>query len=196
MDNWKNKFDNLVRKMEGVSSNMGIYPQAIKGMGEEKDYEQRDGYKNGWNAAVLNYGQSLSKAVFEAMDEQTNQDTEMLLASGLLEVYQDGYYINVGDTFAWACADAESVSKEQIPEVARLFKDYGWCGVLYWVAILQRKGETSEFYDINRFIEFVKFEEDFKKVIPESSKRAYIKDKDAIDIVTKFREGQLNVVSP
>jgi hypothetical protein len=61
-----------------------------------------------------------------------------------------------------------------LPEVARLFWNYGWCGILYWMS--ERHDQMkSEFHDINRFVEFVRREEDIRKEVPDSSERAYVK---------------------
>jgi hypothetical protein len=82
--------------------------------------------------------------------------------------------LNMNDTWAWACADAEYVPDEELPEVSRLFFCYGWCGILYWVS--ERNGhESSEFHDINRFIEFVRNEEAIRTEVPGESARAYAK---------------------
>lgn len=82
--------------------------------------------------------------------------------------------LNMNDVWGWATADGEYVEDEELPEVARLFWDYGWCGILYWVS--EKRGHMkSEFEDNNRFIEFVRNEEAIKKEIPGSSERAYAK---------------------
>lgn len=79
--------------------------------------------------------------------------------------------LNMNDTWAWACADGEYVPDEDLPEVARLFWQYGHCGILYWVS--ERTGVKSEFHDINRFVEFVRNEELIRADEPSPSKRAY-----------------------
>lgn len=82
--------------------------------------------------------------------------------------------LNMNDTWAWACADGEYVPDEKLPEVAALFWRYGWAGILYWVS-KQNNWCRSEFYDNNRFIDFVKHEEDLIREIPDLDKRAYKK---------------------
>ena len=82
--------------------------------------------------------------------------------------------INISDTWGWACADGEYVPDKDLPEVAQLFRAYGWCGILYWVSE-RREQMTSEFCDINRFIEFVRHEEAIKKEVSDDSGRAYAK---------------------
>ena len=80
--------------------------------------------------------------------------------------------LNMNDTWGWACADGEYVPDEELPEVARLFWAYGHCGLLYWVS--ERNDQRrSEFHDINRAIEFVRYEEHIRKTIPNDTKRAY-----------------------
>ena len=82
--------------------------------------------------------------------------------------------LDMNDVWGWACADAEDVPNEELPELASLFLQYGWCGVLYWVSE-RRDGMQSEFEDINRFVDFVRHEEQIAKEVPESSQRAYTK---------------------
>lgn len=80
--------------------------------------------------------------------------------------------LNLNDAFYWACADGEYVPDEELPEVARLFHSYGMCGIYYWVA-KNRNVYKVEFVDINRFIDFVKHEEDNIKEEPDWDKRGY-----------------------
>ncbi len=82
--------------------------------------------------------------------------------------------LNMNDVWGWACADGEYVPDDKLPELAALFYRYGWAGVLYWVSE-QNGGMRSEFHDNNRFIEFVRREEQLRKEIPDSDKRAYAK---------------------
>jgi hypothetical protein len=82
--------------------------------------------------------------------------------------------INLNDTFFWACSDAEYVSDEELPELASLFRRYGWCGVLYWVN-RKRGSERVEFRDVQRFIGFVAKEEQLRRDVEGSSARAYHK---------------------
>lgn len=109
--------------------------------------------------------------------EKLAEAKELLSVSGLFFSEDDGlpgFWINLNDTFGWACADGEQVDGSDLIEVARLFRDYGWCGLLYWVS-KKREGLKSEFADNNRFIQFVKEEERIKREVPESTKRAYHK---------------------
>lgn len=54
-----------LRKVIDTDHDMGIYPKAVKGYGDERDYEQRDGFKNGWNAAVMEYGRALTGHAYD-----------------------------------------------------------------------------------------------------------------------------------
>ena len=42
--------------------------------------------------------------------------------------------LNVSDTFAYACADAEELTLSQAHEVRLLCEKYGWDGICAWVA--------------------------------------------------------------
>ena len=109
----------------------------------------------------------------------TEQARELLTQAEVFFDNEDGdipQVLNMNDTWAWACADGEHVPNDCLPAVAELFLAYGRCGILYWVSE-RHGGLQSEFHDINRFIQFVRKEEEIKKRIPDSSKRAYTKIK-------------------
>lgn len=80
--------------------------------------------------------------------------------------------LNMNDTWGWALAWGEYVPDDKLIEVAELFWQYGWAGCLYWVSE-QHEQMRSEFHDVNRRVEFVRHEEEFKKRTPGSSKQAY-----------------------
>lgn len=167
-----NKFEALVIALRDVDSDIGMYPGAVKGFNDERDYEQRDGFKNGWNAAVIAHGAAFDKVVEQA-ERGISDDVLMLLAADAGHLRADGaFFLNFNDTWAWACADGEVVAADEIADVAKLFRAWGWAGLLYW-ATTKRPGLRSEFKDNNRFIDFVALEEAFKKAVPDSSTRAY-----------------------
>src|ERR1051325_22908 len=151
LDAADSRFNMLVYDMQNVSSDMGIYPAAVKGYHDERDYTQRDGYKNGWNAAVLEYGRALAEAAARAAT--ANEDLLFLLAGDVGWLLKGRLYLNMNDTWGWAIADSEPVPDDKLHEVARLFGEYGRAGLLYWVSE-QRGGERSDFHDVNRFIQF------------------------------------------
>jgi hypothetical protein len=91
------------------------------------------------------------------------------------EEYKECYQmLNMNDVWAWACADGQEVPDDKLQEVADLFWRYGNCGILYWVS-KQNHNCRSEFFDNNRFIDFVEQEEKLRKEIPSSDERAYKK---------------------
>lgn len=84
------------------------------------------------------------------------------------------FVLNMNDTWCWASGWGEDIPDDKLVEVAKLFVDYGQCGLLYWVSE-QHEGMRSEFEDINRFVDFVRAEERLRKDLPDSNKRAYKK---------------------
>jgi len=82
--------------------------------------------------------------------------------------------LNMNDTWGWAMAMGEYVPDEKLPEVALLFWQYGFAGLLYWVSE-QNGGMRSEFPAYNRHLDFVKNEQKMRKKFTESSKWAYAK---------------------
>lgn len=167
------KFQSLVHALRNVDADLGMYPQAVRGYGDERDYEQRDGYKNGWNAAIMAHGAAFD-AIVERASEGFDDNVAMLTAADVGYQKEDGSFLLVfNDTWSWASADAEIVASDEISEVARLYRSWGWAGLLYW-ATTKHPGLRSEFKDNNRFIDFVAREEAFIKAVPESNKRAYM----------------------
>lgn len=79
--------------------------------------------------------------------------------------------LNLNDAMHWAFADHMYVQDEDLPEVWRLFFDYGWNGILYWVC--SRRGENPTFEVVKRGIQFVAREEEIRAANDSSSKRAY-----------------------
>lgn len=172
-DEWQKKYDALVEEVRNIGNDMGIYPQAVKGYNDERDYEQRDGYKNGWNAAILEYGQAITEAAYRAQKSMSDELT-MLLAADVGKLAGGKLVLNMSDTWGWATAWAEPVPEDELPRVAELFERYGHCGLYYWVTT-KHLGLRSEFHDINRMVDFVAAEEKVIAEEPDSNKRAYKK---------------------
>lgn len=82
------------------------------------------------------------------------------------------YVLNMNDVWGWACAYCEGVQEDELPELALLFFNYGWAGILYWVS-KKNNNMRSEFLDVNRHIDFVRHEEELVNQFPDSSTRAY-----------------------
>ena len=61
------------------------------------------------------------------------------------EVYEDGtpmLSLNVGDTFYYACADAEPFRYEDAPAMLRIARQTGWPGLVSWAA--EKRKERGE----------------------------------------------------
>lgn len=118
------------------------------------------------------------------MNEKTTLDAakELLKAAGVFyhngdaddDDYGPPYTLNMNDTWFWASAWGETIPEADLPEVARLFREYGQCGLLYWMSERHEK-MRSEFHDINRFVDFVRNEERIKSEVPDYNRRAYHK---------------------
>ena len=81
-------------------------------------------------------------------------------------------YLNLKMRAIWACSDTEFVPDEEMLELRRLFLNYGFCGVYYWV-FKQRGLDAVEFADVNRFVQFVREEEAIRAECPSGS--AYLR---------------------
>lgn len=115
-----------------------------------------------------------AKRLLQAAEVTCATDEEV--ASGEYEDYSesDTRTINMNDTFGWALAMGEEVPEECLPEVARLFWNYGFHGLTYWTS-KRNDWMKSEFFDVQRGIDFVRREEELRESEPEPSRRAYTK---------------------
>lgn len=60
----------IVERLRGaIEDDIGTYPAAVKGFNDERDYEQRDGFKSGWNAANLELDKLHQRLHIEAAAE-------------------------------------------------------------------------------------------------------------------------------
>lgn len=53
--------------------------------------------------------------------------------------------LNMNDTFAYACGDAEYVATSEIPEVVRIYKQYGDIGLTCWAARKRKENPVIEY---------------------------------------------------
>ena len=56
-----------------VDNDMGIYPAAVQGYNDERDYTQRDGYMNGWNACAMEFTQKVYAIAYDALEPKEQQ---------------------------------------------------------------------------------------------------------------------------
>ena len=130
-------------ELNAISSEMGVYPEAVQGYNDERDYTQRDGYKNGWNAAVMEYGMKLASAGFKAQEPWSDPEKVFASDPGVFEPRtKGGWMVNLSDTWYYACADCEDIEPEEYKDVAKWYRDYGYAGVLWWV-FLKREHEPQ-----------------------------------------------------
>ena len=113
------------------------------------------------------------------ISEDVRDAIRFMLSSWLAWIDEDGFFLCMNDTWAWASGDCERVLPVNIEEVVRLFTSFGHAGLLYWVSE-RRDRMRSEFYDINRFVEFVRNEERICHEVPDHSARGYHKASYAI----------------
>jgi len=151
----------LLREIANVSSDFGIYPQAVKGYNDERDYEQRDGFKNGWNKCVMEYRGKVDEVV-DAYDSPWSKPVQLFAAA-------DGWFENMGgkwcvflsDTWYYACADAEEIPPEEYERVADLFCRYGFDGAMYWAFL--KRGHLPEIKANAAAVEAVKAREEARQ---------------------------------
>lgn len=124
---------------EAAVDDLGIYPRAvIKG-----DIETlRTDWQDGWNAAVMAITEKhgLFTAWVEALTEEQSTQLRTLLDSdgepASIHVRDNAVTLSMSfsDTFAYACADGESFTLDELPEIHRLWKAHGYNGLVAWAA--------------------------------------------------------------
>lgn len=132
----------FLKELEEIENHWGMYPAAVSGYNDERDYEQRDGYKNGWNACVMEYGTAIAEATFKAQEKWSDEELVFASDDGCFTKIKDDWYVVVSDTWYYACSDCEPIPKDKWGEVKKWYQDWGWAGLLYWV-YLQRKHEPQ-----------------------------------------------------
>lgn len=113
-----------------------------------KDVEKIE--QRGWQNAVMNVFEqwgALSKWVKTLTPEQS-QALIHLQAHSALFTQRDGdnfsLYLLLNDTFFYASADAEEVLLDDLPELSRLWSDYGYVGAVAWAANKRKDEPLAE----------------------------------------------------
>lgn len=171
---YKRLYEDLVRRLDNHGG-QGVYPMGhlTEEQRQAPKSEASDAYKCGWNDAIMDRHR-LDCAVVTEVEVGSDDDVTMLIASDLCFVDEDGLSLNMNDTWGWALAWLPEVSKEEVPEVARLFRNYGAAGLKFWHS-RKENNMRSEFADVNREIDFVRHEEEIAASTKSSSERAYKK---------------------
>ena len=137
---------------------VGIYPASIKSPDTKVAYEERDDYKNGWNAGSMKVSEMAYMAL-EKLAPEDDQDMDLLIAADVGWMRDDGgFYLDMNDTFHWASSDSERVPDDATSTVAQLFRSYGRLGLMYWVAE-QRGYDPSLVEDYTEGIKYVRKQE-------------------------------------
>ncbi|MFA5024062.1 MAG: hypothetical protein WC523_03860 [Patescibacteria group bacterium] len=138
---------------------VGIYPASIEG--GPMEYKERDAYKKGWNDADLKGIDNvmLIRGFIESLSPDNKKYLEELLLEDVVDFFiEDGKvlaYINMSDTFAWGCADAEDVPVEKLESVYDLYKQFGQDGLTAWVADC-RNMEPLKYWQRDKYKEAMK----------------------------------------
>lgn len=143
----KAKLDNALNYAAQCS--MGIYPQCVVAADETRT--ERTEWQNGWNAAIMAEVKNHRriKCLFKLLYDDVKIAALELLESHMLEISVSDdepivMYLNMNDTFGYACADSEEVTLSEIPEVYRLWKKYGHHGLTAWSAVKRNVDPIDE----------------------------------------------------
>lgn len=54
-------------------------------------------------------------------------------------------FVNLNDTFAYACSDAEEIPNDQLEEIVRIYKRWGDVGLICWTARQRNEDPVVEY---------------------------------------------------
>jgi hypothetical protein len=123
---------------EAAEDDMGIYPMATRHPDGRE--EKRTEWQDGWNAACITRGDKLCKIYdwFDGLPEYIQPVVEELLVDDALKLSIDDdsiqTYLQINDTFYYACSDCEDVTLEDLPLIRVMWREYGYEGLVAWVA--------------------------------------------------------------
>lgn len=134
---------------EAAVDDMGIYPRSTVRDGVETQRTER---QDGWNEAVMAMTKKhgvLTAWAAALTNEQLTPVRVLLDADGepLHLGLRDGavvMFLNFSDTFGYASADAERVTLDDLPEIARLWQQHGYYGTVAWAAQKRREEPVKE----------------------------------------------------
>jgi hypothetical protein len=131
-----------------VDLNMGFYPKAVTQNGVTTE---RSEYGNGWNDALSERNSRLIayEEWFFALDKKVAEVIRSLVITETLDLGlkkekdSDKFivrpYLNMNDTFAYSCADAEPVEMNEIDAVASAFEKFGDEGIIAWASVKRKE---------------------------------------------------------
>lgn len=148
----RNVLDSLL--WEVAVDDMGMYPKAS--VDERGVRHERTPWEDGWNAAIMKitekhvafteWAQTLSAEQRQLVGEMLDHDAEPLwlhLRDGEVRIH-----LHCGDTFAYACSDAEVVSLEELPGIHQVWQKHGYVGLVAWIARKRQQEPVKEYrYD-------------------------------------------------
>jgi len=124
--------------LRAAYDSIGRYPAAVRG--GDNPYEQRTEHMEGWNDALsavadaahrIGVWLTLIAPLYRGLAEEA-------ILQEYVSVSADGddvkLYVICNDTFYWGCADAESITPEELPALADCYKVAGQWGGELWAA--------------------------------------------------------------
>jgi hypothetical protein len=149
-----------IKAVQDVLATVGIYPQKMTTVAKDgkSSTVERTTYQNGWNAAIIYISKKICEQ-FDIMSEGVDEDLALLALADVGWIKGDIFQLNMNDTFYYG-ADMESINREEVKEVARLFRTYGSKGIDYWVA--QKRGYDPKVAKYERGVEEVRKNESLR----------------------------------
>ncbi len=145
--------------LKTVLNTQGVYPAATVRDGARTE---RTEWQEGWNAAHLKLCKDWNKATMylKSLPEDIRPVVESLLLENALGMYIQSdvitFYVNMNDTFCFACADDEEVEIDELLTVHYAWNKFGHDGLTAW-ASKKREELPLEQLQTDKYFEAVEF---------------------------------------
>ena len=145
--------EQLISELKSIPSGIGMYPAAVVAQ-DGTEYDKRNEFQNGWNSAVMEYGNKIDDAIFRA-DKEVDKDEMLFMADEYtFRKHEDGsWYVSLSDTWYYASADGENIAPEEKKTVAQWYRKFGRAGALYWV--FTKRGHMPQIPMVARMVQMV-----------------------------------------
>ena len=57
-------------------------------------------------------------------------------------------FVNISDTFGYSCADGEDITRKDLPILFKLYKEYGYLGVVKWASKKRKRKPIKEYIEM------------------------------------------------
>ena len=132
--------------VEKAETSLGVFPRATTRNGETFKRTEK---QEGWNEALM--AMSVHAEEMEPFLRELPDSVLQMIIYDIIDVTMDGgkpvMFVNCNDLFYWACADAEDITLEDIPDLERAISECPNLGHLLWCCRKRGMRPQGPFYN-------------------------------------------------